>query len=255
MATKSQLKQYFETGKIPTQAQFDELIDNLLIVPSTNRGNKNLFFGNGEDNPYMQSIRTVSRINGDNIETMLIFSTCDNNDNKISFPLLILSRVSLKTGSLNDTDAILKYYIPTKDVIDSFIRRGLNCNTSTDNELISVIASWNFKPIRSKNPNILNLCFTISGKFQTFIFETADINIGGATEKLPIKATAINNDNARIILIDKYYIKATVDRDTFISDWNEITVGFNMQNGTIISTNSIIKTKCVNFLTNHMQAY
>lgn len=255
MATKSQLKQYFETGKIPTQAQFDELIDNLLIVPSTNRGNKNLFFGNGEDNPYMQSIRTVSRINGDIIETMLIFSTCDNNDNKISFPLLILSRVSLKTGGLNDKDAILEYYIPTKDVINSFIRRGLNCNTSTDNELISVIGSWNFKPMRSENPNILNLCFTISGKFQTFIFETADINIGGATKKLPIKATAIDNDNARIMLIDKYYIKATVNRDTFISNWNEITADFNMQNGTVISTNSIIKTKCVNFLTNHMQAY
>lgn len=255
MATKSQLKQYFETGKIPTQAQFDELIDNLLIVPSTNRGNKNLFFGNGEDNPYMQSIRTVSRIDGDNIETMLIFSTCDNNDNKISFPLLILSRVSLKTGGLNDTDAILQYYIPTRDVIDSFIRKGLNCNTSTDNELISVILSWNFKPLRSENPNILNLCFTISGKFQTFIFETADINIGGAIKKLPIKATAIDNDNARIILIGKYYIKATVDRDTFISDWDEITADFNMQNGTVISTNSIIKTKCVNFLTNHMQAY
>ena len=32
MATKVQLKQYFETGKIPTQAQFSELID--YIVPS-----------------------------------------------------------------------------------------------------------------------------------------------------------------------------------------------------------------------------
>jgi hypothetical protein len=32
MATKSQLKQYFETGKIPTQAQFGELID--YIAPA-----------------------------------------------------------------------------------------------------------------------------------------------------------------------------------------------------------------------------
>lgn len=32
MATKSQLKEYFETGKIPTQAQFGELID--FIAPS-----------------------------------------------------------------------------------------------------------------------------------------------------------------------------------------------------------------------------
>lgn len=34
MAIKSQLKTYFETGKIPTQAQFAELIDSLLSIPS-----------------------------------------------------------------------------------------------------------------------------------------------------------------------------------------------------------------------------
>ena len=32
MATKSQLKQYFETGKIPTQAQFGELINSFIIM-------------------------------------------------------------------------------------------------------------------------------------------------------------------------------------------------------------------------------
>lgn len=255
MVTKSQLKQYFETGKIPTQAQFGELIDNLLIVPSTNRGNKNLFFGNGEDNPYIQSIRTVSRINGDIIETMLIFSTCDNNDHKVSFPLLILSRVSLKTGNLNDTNPTLEYSIPNKPMIDSFIRRGLNCNTSTDDEIINVIGSWNFEPIGQKNPNILNLGFNINGRFQTFTFEITDINIGGAAKKLPIKAVLIDSDNRKIGLLNKYYIKATIDRDTFISDWDKITTAINMQNGTIIATDSIIRTECLNFLTNHMQTY
>lgn len=47
MATKSQLKTYFEKGDIPTSAQFNELIDSLLNVPlqnTTNRPNQNLFF-------------------------------------------------------------------------------------------------------------------------------------------------------------------------------------------------------------------
>lgn len=47
MATKSQLKTYFEKGDIPTSAQFGELIDSLLSVPSENtmdRPNQNLFF-------------------------------------------------------------------------------------------------------------------------------------------------------------------------------------------------------------------
>lgn len=46
MATKSQLKTYFETGKIPTQAQFGELINSFINIPSRNtedRGNQNLF--------------------------------------------------------------------------------------------------------------------------------------------------------------------------------------------------------------------
>ena len=49
MATKSQLKTYFEKGDIPTSTQFGELIDSLLSVPSEDtmdRPNQNLFFGN-----------------------------------------------------------------------------------------------------------------------------------------------------------------------------------------------------------------
>lgn len=36
MATKSQLKEYFETGKIPTQAQFGELIDYIAPIIDDN---------------------------------------------------------------------------------------------------------------------------------------------------------------------------------------------------------------------------
>ena len=40
MATKSQLKTYFETGKIPTQAQFGELIDFFMPQPSDDAGQR-----------------------------------------------------------------------------------------------------------------------------------------------------------------------------------------------------------------------
>lgn len=36
MATKSQLKQYFEIDKIPTQAQFGELIDYIAPIIDDN---------------------------------------------------------------------------------------------------------------------------------------------------------------------------------------------------------------------------
>lgn len=64
MATKSQLKQYFETGKIPTQAQFGELIDFFMPQPSDDAGQRNnqtLKFGQDDaiENPIINGLRTV----------------------------------------------------------------------------------------------------------------------------------------------------------------------------------------------------
>lgn len=75
MANKSQLKEYFKSLKIPTEAQFGTLIDSFINNPSTDiteRPNQNLFFGNGEENPYIQGIRTISRAddNSNNVLNM-----------------------------------------------------------------------------------------------------------------------------------------------------------------------------------------
>lgn len=149
MATKSQLKQYFETGKIPTQSQFGELIDSFINIPSRNtedRGNQNLFFGNGEENPYIQGVRTVSKIVSTNVVTMFIFSTHNNNDNASSFPLFILNRTSTRAASLNNAQATLRYCIPNKLNIDTFVMHGLDCDNSTDDEIIAEVSNWEFKP-------------------------------------------------------------------------------------------------------------
>ena len=149
MATKSQLKQYFETGKIPTQAQFGELINSFINIPYLNtedRGNQNLFFGNGEENPYIQGVRTVSKIVNTNVITMFIFSTHNNNDNASSFPLFILNRTSTRVASLNNAQATLRYCIPNKLNIDNFVMHGLDCNNSTDDEIITEVSDWEFKP-------------------------------------------------------------------------------------------------------------
>ena len=149
MATKAQLKQYFETGKIPTQAQFGELINSFINIPSRNtedRGNQNLFFGNGEENPYIQGVRTVSKIVNTNVITMFIFSTHNNNDNASSFPLFILNRTSTSFASLNNAQATLRYCIPDKLNIDDFVTHGFDCNNSTDDEIITEVSNWQFKP-------------------------------------------------------------------------------------------------------------
>lgn len=258
MATKSQLKQYFETGKIPTQAQFGELIDSFINIPSLDtedRGNQNLFFGNGEENPYIQGVRTVSKIVSTNVITMFIFSTHNNNDIASSFPLFILNRTSTRAASLNNAQATLRYCIPNKLNIDNFVMRGLDCNNSTDDEIITEVSDWEFKPFEKDNfnHNILNICTNINDAFSTFVFNLADINVKGDSKTLPIELMVIINDNKRFIVDGPYYIKNAANENSFLVDWNALISLLNKSYGTITTTNNMVVTRCNNIKNNYME--
>lgn len=258
MAIKSQLKQYFETGKIPTQAQFGELIDSFINIPSLNtedRGNQNLFFGNGEENPYIQGVRTVSKIVSTKVITMFIFSTHNNNNSASSFPLFILNRTSTIAASLNDAQATLRYCIPNRLNINNFIMHGLDCDNSTDDEIITEFSDWEFKPFEKNdvNHNILNICTNISGAFSTFVFNLADINVEGNSKTLPIELMVIINDNARFTVDGPYYIKNNADKDSFSIDWNALISLLNKSYGTITTTNNMVVTRCNNIKNNYME--
>lgn len=258
MATKSQLKQYFETGKIPTQAQFGELINSFINIPSRNtedRGNQNLFFGNGEENPYIQGVRTVSKIVSTNVITMFIFSTHNNNNNASSFPLFILNRTSTGATSLNDAQATLRYCIPNKLNIDNFIMHGLDCDNSTDDEIITEVSDWEFKPFEKDNfsHNILNICTNISGTYSTFVFNLADINIEGNSKTLPIELMVIIGNNGRFTVDGPYYIKNITDMDIFSIDWNALISLLDRSYGTITTTNNMVVTRCNNIKKTYME--
>lgn len=256
MATKSQLKQYFETGKIPTQSQFGELIDSFINIPSLNtedRGNQNLFFGNGEENPYIQGVRTVSKIVSTNVITMFIFSTHNNNDNASSFPLFILNRTSTRAASLNNAQATLRYCIPDKLNIDNFVMRGLDCNNSTDDEIITEVGNWEFKPFENDNfnHNVLNICTNISATFSTFVFTLADINIGGNVKTLPIELMVIIYD-LRFTVDGPYYIEGSSYSDSLLTDWDNLISLLGKSYGTITTNSNIIVTRCNNIKNNYM---
>lgn len=258
MATKSQLKTYFETGKIPTQDQFGELINSFINIPSLNtedRGNQNLFFGNGEENPYIRGVRTVSKIVSTKVITMFIFSTHNNNDNASSFPLFILNRTSTRAASLNNAQATLRYCIPNKLNIDNFVMHGLDCDNSTDGEIIAEVSNWEFKPFEKDdfNHNILNICTTISDTYSTFVFNLADINVKGNSKTLPIELMVIIDDDVRSRIDGPYYIKNNVNKDSFSTDWNALISLLNKSYGTITTTNNMVVTKCNNIKSNYME--
>lgn len=233
MATKAQLKEYFKSQKIPTEAQFGTLIDSLINLPSTDiteRPNQNLFFGNGEENPYIQGIRTISKADNSSngVVNMWIFSTYNNNDAKLAIPMFILMRTSTKNPGLLPANNTLCYCIPDILNIETFVQQGVDCNTSTDDDIFNTVYNWQFKPFgeggstfpriayidgqdawdnwyiqfREANPGngnsggsgspILNE-MVIDG--YTFIIETSDeINFQGTETLEFLNCTIINND-------------------------------------------------------------
>ena len=255
MATKAQLKEYFETGKIPTAAQFGELINSFINIPSRNtedRGNQNLFFGNGEENPYIQGVRTVSKIVNTNVITMFIFSTHNNNDIASSFPLFILNRISTRAASLNNAQATLRYCIPNKLNIDNFVMHGLDCDNSTDDEIITEVSDWEFKPFEKDNfnRNILNVCTNTDG---TFVFNLADINVEGNSKTLPIELMVIIDDNTKLSLDGPYYIKNDSNKDSFLNYWDGLISLLNKSYGTITTNDTLAVARCNHIKNGYME--
>ena len=258
MATKSQLKTYFEKGDIPTSTQFGELIDSLLSVPSEDtmdRPNQNLFFGNGEENPYMQGIRTISRANNTNVINMWIFTTHNVNDAKLAIPMFILARSSTTNPSLLPTTQTLRYCIPTKLNIDDFVNAALDCNTSADSELMLQLNTWEFKPFEKEdagNRYILNVLTNISGAFSSFKFDLADVNIGGTAKTLPVRLVDIIDNDTRLTVTGIYNIKDAVNWKEFENAWNNVTGLLKVTNGTVTSTNPMVVTRINTIKNNYM---
>lgn len=258
MATKSQLKTYFEKGDIPTSTQFGELIDSLLSVPSEDtmdRPNQNLFFGNGEENPYMQGIRTISIANNTNVINMWIFTTHNANDAELAIPMFILARSSTTNPGLLPTTETLRYCIPTKVNIDNFVNAALDCNTSANSELMTQIYTWEFKPFEKEdvgNRYILNVLTNISGAFSTFKFDLADVNIGGTAKTLPVRLVGIIDNDTRLTVTGIYNIKNGVNWEEFENAWNNVTRLLKVTNGTVTSTNAIVVTRINTIKDNYM---
>ena len=103
MATKSQLKQYFETGKIPTQAQFGDLIDSIFNIIGSPDGSLNI---NGDENNIKLSIKNYRSLHGVymsqlSVSLHLFFNNDIKNSTKPVPVFIIFSTVNSLTDSAN----------------------------------------------------------------------------------------------------------------------------------------------------------
>ena len=152
MATKSQLKQYFETGKIPTQAQFGELIDFVQPLISDNvsdRPNQTLLFGGNTPNPIINGLRIIHYYqNSDTIYNYWIFTNeaGGSNQSGISIPMFVIKRISSEEPNLSLDMPNLEYAIPTREQLTNWIKQGYDCDTANADALHSALTHLTFKP-------------------------------------------------------------------------------------------------------------
>ena len=152
MATKAQLKSYFETGKIPTQAQFGELIDFVqpfITDDVTDRPNQTLLFGGDTPNPIINGLRIIHYYeNDDTIYNYWIFTNeaGGNNISGISIPMFVIKRISSEEPNLSLDMPNLEYAIPTREQLTAWIHQGYDCDTADADTLHSALTHLTFKP-------------------------------------------------------------------------------------------------------------
>lgn len=118
MATKSQLKQYFETGKIPTQAQFGDLIDSIFNIIGSPDGSLNI---NGDENNIKLSIKNYRSLHGIymsqiSVSLHLFFNNDIKNGTKPVPVFIIFSTVNNLTNPIN---ANIQYAVPNVTLLKS----------------------------------------------------------------------------------------------------------------------------------------
>lgn len=148
---KQALKAYFQTGKIPTQSNFADLIDSVMNIPDGGK-DSTLVLGNGDKNgaPYVNGYRFV---NNRDSNTYLIIS-CWDNDLGDNVPVLLLYFPTDSPSTNSDT--ITYHVLTSAEVQDMYQELGGTFNEASDDEVVAAIkylaADW-FKIFNRYNNN------------------------------------------------------------------------------------------------------
>ena len=115
---KTALKAYFQTGKIPTQAQFDDLIESIFNIISSPDGSLNI---NSDENDIKLSIKNYRSLHGVymsqlSVSLHLFFNNDIKNGTKPVPVFIIFSSVNNLTNPVN---ANIKYAVPNVTLLKS----------------------------------------------------------------------------------------------------------------------------------------
>lgn len=166
MATKSQLKQYFETGKIPTQAQFGNLIDSIFNIIGSPDGSLNI---NGDENNIKLSIKNYRSLHGVymsqlSVSLHLFFNNDIKNGTKPVPVFIIFSTVN---NLINSANANIKYAVPNVTLLKSMTNDNLDYLTASLDVIIRRFTAFKItyydlvpKEKEVKKPSIVTIIYT-----------------------------------------------------------------------------------------------
>ena len=175
MATKSQLKQYFKTGEIPTQAQFGELIDSIFNIIGSPDGSLNI---NGDENNIKLSIKNYRSLHGVymsqlSVSLHLFFNNDIKNGTKPVPVFIIFSTVN---NLINSADANIKYAVPNITLLKSMTDDKLDYLTASLDVIIQRFAALKItyydlvpKEKEVKKPSIVTIIY-IDSDYTTYVY-------------------------------------------------------------------------------------
>lgn len=247
MATKSQLKQYFETGKIPTQAQFGELIDSIFNIIGSPDGSLNI---NSDENNIKLSIKNYRSLHGVymsqlSVSLHLFFNNDIKNGTKPVPVFIIFSTVNNLTDSAN---ANIKYAVPNVTLLKSMTDDNLDYLTASLDAIIKRFTALKItyydlvpKEKEVKKPSIVTIIYTDFD--DTIYVYNCIMGMGNIDFIVPIcihsliKVRDVENNNyvgAMSILQSTVYNYMTVK-----SEWEKIMELQGYEDGLIIDDSGV----------------
>lgn len=144
MATKSQLKQYFETGNIPTQAQFGNLIDSIFNIIGSPDGSLNI---DGDENNIKLSIKNYRSLHGVymsqlSVSLHLFFNNDIKNGTKPVPVFIIFSTVN---NLIDSAYADIKYAVPDVNLLKYMTDDNLDYLTASLDVIIRRLTALKIK--------------------------------------------------------------------------------------------------------------
>lgn len=246
MATKSQLKEYFQTGKIPTQAQFGELIDSIFNIIGSPDGSLNI---NGDENNIKLSIKNYRSLHGIymslSVSLHLFFNNDINNGTKPVPVFIIFSTVNSLTDPAN---ANIEYAVPNVTLLKSMTDDKIDYLTASLDVIIRRFAALKVtyyslvpKEEEVKKPSSVTIIYTDTN-YTTYIYNCI-MGMGNMDFIVPIcihslfKLGDVENDDyagAMSILQRTVYNNTTV-----YSEWEKITVLQGYEDGLVIDDSGV----------------